>query len=521
KIKTERERKSETKVSGIFTGAYAINPFTKKEIPIWIADYVLNDYGTGAIMAVPGHDSRDWEFAKKFALPIVEVIKGGNVPEAAYDAKEGELVNSDFLNGLPVDQALTMAIKEIESDGLGKKKVNYRLRDANFSRQRYWGEPFPIVYDKDNSLPYPVPFDDLPVELPEVQSYKPTGNGESPLASAEDWVNTPEGRRETNTMPGWAGSSWYFMRYMDPHNDVDFVDKEKELYWKNVDFYIGGAEHATGHLLYARFWHKFLFDRGLVTTKEPFKKLVNQGMITGVSQKIYLVTNFNDEATKLFVDECRDIIRRDLNLEEKDLPINFFISASIVEYRNLFNGCSLRYVPVEYVEYGGGYGSINNNNIKKVKENPTQNLIKAAFIGTQIYYGIDKPENNFMFHTVPEVEKMSKSKYNVINPDEVIEKYGCDSFRMYEMFLGPIEQSKPWDTKGIDGVSRFLKRFWALFYDRDGNWGVTDEKATPEELKILHKTIKKTEDDIERFNLNTCVSSYMIAVNELSSLNCH
>ncbi len=488
KLKSERERKAETKVSGVFSGAYAINPFTRKEIPIWIADYVLGDYGTGAIMAVPGHDSRDWAFAKHFNLPIIEVVEGGNVEEASYDAKEGYLVNSDFLNGLLVDQAIKRAINEIELDGLGKMKTNYRLRDANFSRQRYWGEPFPIVYK--NGLPYPVPFDALPVELPEVESYKPTGSGESPLASVDRWVNTPDGRRETNTMPGWAGSSWYYLRYMDPDNDFDFVDKDKERYWKNVDFYIGGAEHATGHLLYSRFWNKFLFDRGLVSTKEPFKKLINQGMIQGVSQKISLDKRINDQgienyyfiSSELLKDDTREI-HVDVSLVDNSiLDIDAFIKWR-TDYKDFIFKCE------------GGFWQ--NGNFTKTGEGSDQ------------------------FRTKSEVEKMSKSKYNVINPDEVIEKYGCDAFRMYEMFLGPIEQSKPWDTKGIDGVSRFLKRFWGLFYDRDGNWLVNEDKPNAEELKTLHKTIKKIEDDIERFNLNTCVSSLMIAVNDLGGYQCH
>jgi len=490
RLKTERERKAETKVSGVFTGAHAINPFTNKEIPVWIADYVLGDYGTGAIMAVPGHDSRDWAFAKHFNLPIIEVVQGGNVEEASYDAKDGYLVNSDFLNGLPVDQAIKRAINEIELDGRGKMKTNYRLRDANFSRQRYWGEPFPIIYTKDKDIPFPVPFEELPVELPEVHSYKPTGTGESPLASVENWVNTAHGRRETNTMPGWAGSSWYYLRYMDPDNDFDFVDKDKERYWNNVDFYIGGAEHATGHLLYARFWNKFLFDRGLVSTREPFKKLINQGMIQGVSQKICLGKSQNDigEDYYYFISaELANDATRELHVDVSLVDNSILNIDAFIKWRT------------DYKEYifrcEGGYWQ--NGNFTKTGEGSDQ------------------------FRTKPEVEKMSKSKYNVINPDEVIEKYGCDAFRMYEMFLGPIEQSKPWDTKGIDGVSRFLKRFWGLFYDRDGNWIVNEDKPNAEELKTLHKTIKKIEDDIERFNLNTCVSSFMIAVNELSDCHCH
>jgi leucyl-tRNA synthetase len=467
KRKSERERKAETKVSGVFTGAYAINPFTKKQIPVWIADYVLAEYGTGAIMAVPGHDSRDWAFAKKFNLPIIEVVEGGNVQEASYDAKEGSLMNSDFLNGLTVDQAIVRAINEIEQNGLGKRQVNYRLRDANFSRQRYWGEPFPIIYK--NGIPYPIPFEELPVMLPDVESYRPTGTGESPLASAEKWVNTDEGLRETNTMPGWAGSSWYFLRYMDPENNYEFVDREKELYWKNVDFYIGGAEHATGHLLYARFWHKFLFDRGLVTTKEPFKKLINQGMIQGRSSIVYRIVGTNK-----FVS---------LNLKDSYQVTELHVDVNIVE-NDVLNVDVFRSWRTEFAD--------------------------AEFI-----------LENGKYICGYEIEKMSKRWFNVVTPDDVIAKYGCDAFRMYEMFLGPIEQSKPWDTKGIDGVSRFLRKFWALFYDREGFWIVNNDIPTPDELKILHKTIKRIEEDIERFNLNTCISTFMIAVNDLTPLQCH
>jgi leucyl-tRNA synthetase len=464
--KTERERMSEKKITGVFTGAYAINPFTKTEIPIWIADYVLADYGTGAIMAVPAHDSRDWAFAKHFNLPIQEVVQGGNVQEASYDAKEGALVNSDFLNGLNVKQAIERAIVEIESDGIGKRKVNYRLRDANFSRQRYWGEPFPIIYK--NGIPYPVELEDLPVELPEVESYKPTGTGDSPLAAVESWVNTPEGKRETNTMPGWAGSSWYFLRYMDPHNDYEFVSPEKERYWKNVDFYIGGAEHATSHLLYSRFWHRFLFDRGLVTTEEPFKKLINQGMIQGRSSIVYRITNTNRFVSHGLKD----------NYETTPLHVDVnFVDNDVLDL-DKFKAWRPEYANAEFVLEGNKY-----------------------ICGY-------------------EIEKMSKRWYNVVTPDHIISKYGCDAFRMYEMFLGPIEQSKPWDTNGIDGVSRFLRKFWALFFNANGEWAVTNEPADREELKILHKAIKRVTEDIERFSLNTCVSTFMIAVNDLTAKKC-
>lgn len=468
KRKTDRERMTEVKkISGVFTGAYATNPFTKKQIPVWIADYVLADYGTGAIMAVPAHDSRDWAFAKHFGLPVQEVVEGGNVNEASYDAKEGFLINSDFLNGLNVKQAIERAIVEIESDGIGKRKVNYRLRDANFSRQRYWGEPFPIIY-KDG-IPYPVALEDLPVELPEVESYKPTGTGDSPLAAVESWVNTAAGKRETNTMPGWAGSSWYFLRYMDPHNENEFVSREKELYWKNVDFYIGGAEHATSHLLYSRFWHRFMFDRGLVSTEEPFKKLINQGMIQGRSSIVYRVVNTNRFVSAGLKDNYETTpIHVDVNFVDNDVLDLEKFKAWRPEYAN-----------AEFILEGNKY--------------------VCGY----------------------EIEKMSKRWYNVVTPDLVISRYGCDAFRMYEMFLGPIEASKPWDTNGIDGVGRFLRKFWGLFYNVDGNIIVNNEPADKEELKILHKAIKRITEDIERFSLNTCISTFMIAVNDLTAKKCN
>ncbi len=469
KRKSDRERMAETKkISGAFTGAYAINPFTGTEIPIWIADYVLADYGKGAIMAVPGHDSRDWAFAKHFNLPILEVVKGGNVLEASYDAKDGELVNSGFLNGLMVKDAINLAISKLEEAGIGSKQINYRLRDANFSRQRYWGEPFPIIYKDD--IPYSVNEKELPISLPEVSSYKPSGSGSSPLAALNEWVNLPDGsRRETNTMPGWAGSSWYFLRYMSPNNNEEFISKEREQYWKNVDFYIGGAEHATGHLLYSRFWHKFLFDRGFVSTDEPFKKLINQGMIQGRSSILYRKKDSNTFVSKNLISNYETTeIRVDVNLVENDILNTDLFKAWRPEFQN------------------------------------------AAFIleGDKYICGA-------------EVEKMSKSKYNVVTPDSMVAKYGCDTFRMYEMFLGPIEQSKPWNTEGIDGVSRFLKKLWNLFFDKDGNISLSEEKPDADELKILHKTIKKVTEDIERFNLNTCISSFMICVNELGALKCN
>lgn len=469
KRKSERERMAETKkISGVFTGAYAKNPFTEKNIPVWIADYVLADYGTGAIMAVPAHDSRDYAFAKNFNLPIVEVVAGGDISNESYDAKYGVLQNSDFLNGLEVAFAIQKAIEEIEKRGIGLGKTNYRLRDANFSRQRYWGEPFPVIFRDD--LPSLIDERELPVVLPEVESYKPLGSGESPLATVKDWVYLEDGsRRETNTMPGWAGSSWYFLRYMDPHNEAEFVSKERNELWKQVDFYVGGSEHATGHLLYARFWQKFLFDRGFVCVNEPFKKLVNQGMIQGRSSFIY-----------------------------KEKGRNNFISVGLIGGREV----SPVRVDISFVQDDVLDISVFKN-WREEYNNSTFELEKNKF---------------YCFY---EIEKMSKSKFNVITPDAMILKYGCDAFRMYEMFLGPVEQSKPWNTDGIDGVYRFLRKYWNLFHDDKDIVSISEDEPTKEELKSLHKCIKKTSDDIERFSLNTCVSSFMICVNELQTMKCN
>lgn len=438
---------------------------TGDKVPIWISEYVLAGYGTGAIMAVPAHDSRDYAFAKKFGLPIIPLIEGCDVSDESFDAKEGKMINSGFLNGLDVKEAIPAAIDYVEKHGIGHRKVNYRLRDAIFSRQRYWGEPFPIYY-KDG-IPTPVPFEKLPLQLPEITEFKPTENGEPPLARAKDW--TYEGYPlETSTMPGFAGSSAYYLRYMDPHNNEALVDRTVDEYWRDVDLYIGGTEHATGHLIYSRFWDKFLFDLGYVCEDEPFRKLVNQGMIQGRSNFVYRIVGTNTfvslglkdqyETTEIHVDI--NIVRNDkLDLEAFKKWRPEFADAEFI----LENG-----------EYVCGWA----------------------------------------------VEKMSKSMYNVVNPDKICDDYGADTLRLYEMFLGPLEQSKPWDTKGIDGVNRFLRKFWRLFYDGD-NFIVTDEKATPAELKVLHKLITKEQDDIEHFSYNTTVSAFMIALNELSGLKCH
>ena len=465
KKKTERERMTETrKVTGVFSGSYAVNPLTGDKVPVWISEYVLAGYGTGAIMAVPAHDSRDYAFAKTFDLPIIPLIEGCDVSESSFDAKEGIMCNSGFLNGKTVKEAIPAAIEYVEAQGIGRRKINYRLRDAIFSRQRYWGEPFPM-YFKDG-IATPMPFENLPLELPEIDAYKPTETGEPPLGRAKDW--TYDGYPiEMSTMPGFAGSSAYYLRYMDPHNNNALVGTEADEYWRDVDLYIGGTEHATGHLIYSRFWNKFLFDLGYVCEKEPFRKLINQGMIQGRSNFVYRIINTNTfvslglkdqyETTEIHVDV--NIVRNDrLDLEAFKAWMPDFANAEFI---------------LEDGEYICGWA----------------------------------------------VEKMSKSMFNVVNPDMICDTYGADTLRLYEMFLGPLEQSKPWDTKGIDGVNRFLRKVWRMFYDRDGLI-VTDEKATPEELKALHKLIGKVQTDIESFSFNTAVSAFMIAVNELTDLKC-
>ena len=466
KKKTERERMMEArKVTGVFSGSYATNPLTGNKVPVWIGEYVLAGYGTGAIMAVPAHDSRDYAFAKTFDLPIIPLIEGCDVSEASFDAMEGIMCNSGFLNGMTVKEAIPAAIDYVEKHGIGHRKINYRLRDAIFSRQRYWGEPFPM-YFKDG-VATPMPMDKLPLELPEVDKFLPTETGEPPLGRATDW--TYEGYPiELSTMPGFAGSSAYYLRYMDPHNDEALVSKEADEYWRDLDLYIGCTEHATGHLIYSRFWNKFLFDLGYVCEKEPFKKLINQGMIQGRSNFVYRIIN-----TNTFVS---------LGLKNQYETTEIHVDVNIVHNDRLdieaFKAWMPEFADAEFILEDGEY------------------VCGWA------------------------VEKMSKSMFNVVNPDMICDTYGADTLRLYEMFLGPLEQSKPWDTKGIDGVNRFLKRVWRLFYDRDG-FIVTDEKATAEELKTLHKLIGKVRTDIEAFSFNTAVSAFMIAVNELYDLKCN
>ena len=462
KKRSERDRIADTKrVSGVATGSYAINPFTGRAIPIYISDYVLAGYGTGAIMAVPAHDSRDYAFARHFGLEIIPVVEGGDLSKESYDAKSGQVINSDFLNGMDVKEAIQVMFAEVERRGLGKKLVNYRLRDAIFSRQRYWGEPFPIYYKDDTA--YPLPMDKLPLELPPIENFGPTEQGEPPLARVKGW-QTPEGYPyELSTMPGFAGSSAYYLRYMDPHNDRALVSREADEYWRSVDLYVGGIEHATGHLMYSRFWNMFLYDLGYVCEEEPFKKLVNQGMIQGRSNFVYRVVGTNKFVSLGLRDRYEtQEIHVDVNIVKNDLLDLDAFRAWRPEFRD-----------AEFILEEGKY-----------------------VCGWAI-------------------EKMSKSMYNVVNPDYIVETYGADTLRMYEMFLGPLEQSKPWDTNGIDGVHKFLRRFWRLFYDRDGRFCVTDEKATEKELRTLHKTIRKVTEDIENFSFNTSVAAFMICLNEL------
>ena len=527
--RSERDRMSEVKtVTGCFTGAYALNPFTGKQIPVWIADYVLAGYGTGAVMAVPGHDSRDYAFAKHFGLSIVQVVtdkdNSVSIDEEAYEAKDGILINSDILNGLAVPEAKKRIIAELEKLGIGKGKTNFRLRDAGFSRQRYWGEPFPVVYR--NGLPYLVDESELPVTLPDVQSYKPTGDGSSPLAAIEEWVNTPNGKRETNTMPGWAGSSWYFLRYMDPNNANEFASKDIVDYWQNVDLYLGGSEHATGHLLYVRFWTKFLYDIGKIPVAEPARKLINQGMIQGVSQKIYRALPDEDGKIPLIYS-----IKDKGNYTSAD-AYEIFVSEEAAK-DGYPSKLQLIHVPIIHVDNGVlNIQSLIKDDIDLISDKDSNVFITkyGAWYANSATYEMtfenffDYSDSEVLhkdFYTVPEIEKMSKSKWNVVNPDDMVEKYGADTLRLYEMFLGPLEQSKPWNTNGIEGVYRFLGKLWRLFFNDKGEFEVSDAEPTKEELKILHKTIKKTAEDIENFSFNTTVSAFMICVNELGQLKCN
>lgn len=468
--RTERERQSEVKkVTGVFSGAYAVNPFTNEAIPVWISEYVLAGYGTGAIMAVPAHDSRDYAFARKFELPVIPVIDNGHpidLSESSYDAKEGKMINSGILNGLEVKQAIAKVAEEVEARGIGKSKINYRLRDAIFSRQRYWGEPFPVYYKDD--MPYMLDESELPLELPEIDKYLPTESGEPPLGRAKNWKTKEGFPLELNTMPGFAGSSAYYLRYMDPHNDKALVSGEADKYWRNVDLYLGGAEHATGHLIYSRFWNMFLYDLGYVCEPEPFKKLINQGMIQGRSNFVYRI-----QGTNTFVSHgLKD------RYETTEIHVNVNIVRNDILDVEAFKNWMPEYADAEFILENGKY------------------VCGWA------------------------VEKMSKSMFNVVNPDDIIEEFGADTLRLYEMFLGPLEAHKPWDTQGIDGVFKFLRKFWRL-YVNDDRLIVTDEEPDREEWKILHKTVKKIELDIENFSFNTSVPAFMIAANELTALKCN
>ena len=469
KNRTERERMANAEnVTGVFTGAYAINPFTQKEMPVWVADYVLGGYGTGAIMAVPAHDSRDYAFAKQFNLEIIPVVDGGDISEASYDAKSGKMINSDILNGLDVKDAIIKIIDEIDTKKLGYRKVNFRLRDAIFSRQRYWGEPFPVYYE--GNIAKTLSEQELPLNLPKIDDYKPTEDGDPPLGRAKNWLYDGKYNYELSTMPGFAGSSAYYLRYMDPQNNNALVSKEANEYWQDVDLYIGGTEHAVGHLIYSRFWNKFLYDLGYLIKDEPFKKLVNQGMIQGRSNFVYRIKDTNKfvsynlkknyEVTELHVD---------VNIVSNDILDTEAFKLWLPEYEN------------------------------------------AEFI----------LEDDGKYHCGNGIEKMSKSKYNVVNPDDIIAEYGADTLRLYEMFLGPIEQSKPWNTNGIEGVSRFLQKFWRLFFDKDGNFSLSEEEPTKEEQKVVHTLIKKIGIDIENFSFNTSVAAFMVCANDLSKLKCN
>jgi leucyl-tRNA synthetase len=464
KSRSERERMAEKKVSGIFTGAYAVHPFDpNRKVPIWLAEYVLAGYGTGAIMGVPCGDERDHRFATHFSIPITNIVGELYTGADAVTTKDAVLVNSGFLTGLPMNQAIEVAIQEVEKLGIGVRKVNYKMRDAAFSRQRYWGEPFPVAWDGETARP--LDLEKLPLELPKVDSYRPGPDGQGPLANIPEWM---EQKLETNTMPGYAGSSWYFLRFMDPTNAAAFCDRKISDYWNQVDLYIGGTEHAVGHLLYSRMWTKALYDLGHIGFDEPFKQLLNQGMIQGSSRFVYRLRGTNKFVSNGLLSkyEC-DPIHVDVNIVD-----GFELD------QDAFRAWKPEFSNAEFILEEGKY-----------------------ICGS-------------------EVEKMSKSKFNTVNPDMLVYRYGADTFRMYEMFLGPIEMSKPWDTKGIEGVHRFLKKFWRLYVGDNGQLRVTDTPATPAELKILHQTIRKTEQDTERFSFNTVVSGFMIAVNELTDLKC-
>jgi leucyl-tRNA synthetase len=539
KLRSERDRMADAKtVSGVFTGSYCLNPVNNEPVPIYLADYVLAGYGTGAVMAVPSGDQRDWLFAKHFGLPIIPILDGQkDIDNQADNTKEGHYINSGFINGLTYQEATTALIAFLEQRGAGKGKVNFRLRDAVFSRQRYWGEPVPVYFKPrvdsptadSGLLPYLIEEADLPLELPAVDKYLPTETGEPPLGRAEGWKYTPKSPTgdllgsydyELSTMPGWAGSSWYWYRYMDPQNQTEFASREAIDYWQSVDLYIGGTEHATGHLLYSRFWNKFMKDRGYVPHEEPFQKLINQGMIQGVSMfATVLIAGPNYE-----IPELRGL--DSISIDENQVYWMFSPDESLVKEGSATVFFRQR-IPVELVESENGRFYLTQENLDILKKlYPQYSNYKIATSEALVHINVNALGfEEGRVEVMPEVEKMSKSKFNVVNPDVMVEKYGADVLRLYEMFLGPLEQAKPWNTNGIDGVFRFIKKFWRMFYKDNAagepEWLVTDTAPTPAELKILHRTIKKTQDDIDGFSFNTSVSSFMICVNELAALKCH
>jgi leucyl-tRNA synthetase len=499
--RSDIDRMSENKeVTGAFTGGYAIHPFTGKRIPVWIGEYVLGDYGTGAIMAVPSDDERDRLFAQRFGLDIIDVVDKSAYPGASVHEKVGSLQYSDFLNGMEVKEAIRYMLGKIEEQRIGKRKINYKLRDANFSRQRYWGEPFPIRYDQQG-VPHPIESRDLPLTLPDLENFQPASGGKSPLARAENWVHQYDGfALETDTMPGFAGSSWYFLRYMDANNPDTFVSKEAVDYWQDVDLYVGGTEHAVGHLMYARFWHKFLYDLGLVPGIEPFKKLINQGMITAYGYYAENLRFHKDGHEVVLIGNASDVQK-----------------ASVSSTEATFSGTGSPIRLAYVVDWLDGQNRLTKEKFLEYYTSKGKDYNVLGDVNKYCWVRDEQGEEYITVHVVQ--EKMSKSKFNVQNPDDIVDRYGADCFRMYEMFLGPIEQSKPWDTKGIDGVNRFLRKFWSLFY-LGNDWSVESSTPSPEELKVLHTTIRKVTEDIERFSFNTCVSAFMMCVNELKRLEC-
>ena len=530
--RSEIDRMAEVKkITGCFTGAYAINPFNQRKIEVWISEYVLAGYGTGAIMAVPCGDERDFKFAKHFNIPITNIIGSHFDGKDANPTKDATLENSDFLNGMVMHKAIDVVISKLEEKGIGKRQVNYKMRDAGWSRQRYWGEPFPVVFRDD--MPYPMNDHELPLTLPDIDNFKSSGNGEGPLANLKDWINfSPNAKRDSNTMPTHAGAAWYFLRYMDPHNNKEFASRQALEYWNQVDVYIGGSEHAVAHLLYSRLWTKILHDLGYLNFDEPFKKLINQGKITGDSRYVYrgfVTWKSNDLGESpiihppIFVSQgIREDLQEDKDLKDKDQ----------VRYSNAVKNITKQIERIN--EYLRQTGNLKSGEFEVATEDliPLRvnvNLVNGLELDTEAFkkWKPDFANAEFIFEEDGKyicgsaIEKMSKSYFNVVNPDEIIEKYGADTLRLYEMFLGPLEASKPWSTSGIDGVYKFLRRFWNLFHDNVGNWNISDAEPTREELKALHKVIKKVDYDVEHYSFNTSVSEFMICVNELSSLKCN